>query len=112
MEVYLANGDDGSLVFQVSDSGPGIADADLDHIFEHGWSTKDATAGGRGYGLALVRQVVESLGGDIEVSGRHRHERRGGLHGDAPPTAAVDRPRAPAPSAPAARLGEAPVSRP
>jgi two-component system CitB family sensor kinase len=68
VEVYLANGDDGSLVFQVSDSGPGIADADLDHIFDHGWSTKDATAGGRGYGLALVRQVVESLGGDVEVS--------------------------------------------
>lgn len=68
VEVYLANGDDGSLVFQVSDSGTGIADTDRDRIFEHGWSTKDATAGGRGYGLALVRQVVESLGGDIEVS--------------------------------------------
>lgn len=68
VEVYLANGDDGSLVFQVSDSGTGIADADRDRIFDHGWSTKDAAAGGRGYGLALVRQVVESLGGDIEVS--------------------------------------------
>ncbi|MEU4385934.1 ATP-binding protein [Promicromonospora sp. NPDC023805] len=68
VEVYLANGDDGSLVFQVSDSGTGIADTDRERIFEHGWSTKDATAGGRGYGLALVRQVVESLGGDIEVS--------------------------------------------
>ena len=68
VEVYLANGEDGSLVFQVSDSGPGIADADLGHIFDHGWSTKDAAAGGRGYGLALVRQVVESLGGDVEVA--------------------------------------------
>ncbi len=68
VEIYLANGDDGSLVFQVSDSGAGIADADLDRIFDQGWSTKDAVAGGRGYGLALVRQVVESFGGDIEVS--------------------------------------------
>ncbi|MFD2795547.1 ATP-binding protein [Promicromonospora vindobonensis] len=68
VEVYLANGDDGSLVFQVSDSGAGIAQSDADRIFDHGWSTKDAAAGGRGYGLALVRQVVESLGGDIEVS--------------------------------------------
>ena len=68
VEIYLANGDDGSLVFQVSDSGAGIADADLDRIFDQGWSTKDAAAGGRGYGLALVRQVVESFGGDVEVS--------------------------------------------
>lgn len=68
VEVYLANGDDGSLVFQVSDSGTGIARDDVEHIFDQGWSTKDAAAGGRGYGLALVRQVVESLGGDIEVS--------------------------------------------
>ncbi|MEV0890824.1 sensor histidine kinase [Promicromonospora sp. NPDC050262] len=68
VETYLANGDDGSLVFQVSDSGAGIADDDLGHIFDQGWSTKDAAAGGRGYGLALVRQVVESLGGDIELT--------------------------------------------
>jgi two-component system, CitB family, sensor kinase len=94
VEVYLANGDDGSLVFQVSDSGPGIADADLEQIFDAGWSTKDAAAGGRGYGLALVRQVVESLGGGIEVS-------RGA---GAVFTVTLPRPAASPPSRPPARV--------
>ena len=68
VELYLADTDDGSLVFQVSDSGPGIDPDDLERVFEQGFSTKDAS-GGRGYGLALVRQVVESLGGAVEVTG-------------------------------------------
>lgn len=68
VELYLADTDDGSLVFQVSDSGAGIAAQDLGRVFEQGFSTKDAS-GGRGYGLALVRQVVESLGGSVEVTG-------------------------------------------
>lgn len=78
VEVYLANGDDGSLVFQISDSGPGIPEAARRRIFEQGWSTKDATSRGRGYGLPLVYDVVESLGGEIEVS-----------HGAAPDGGAV-----------------------
>jgi two-component system CitB family sensor kinase len=94
VEVYLANGDDGSLVFQVSDSGTGIADADLDQIFAPGWSTKDAAAGGRGYGLALVRQVVESLGGGIEVSSG-----AGAVF-----TVTLPRPAASSPSRPPARV--------
>lgn len=67
VEVYLAE-DAGSLVLQVSDSGPGVEDADLDRIFDRGWSTKGTTTDVRGYGLALVRQVVESLGGTVEVT--------------------------------------------
>lgn len=106
VEVYLANGDDGSLVFQVSDSGTGIADTDRDRIFEHGWSTKDATAGGRGYGLALVRQVVESLGGDIEVS------RGTGTSAGAVFTVTLPRPAAVAPRVRATGTAGARVSRP
>lgn len=67
VEVYLAHDGD-FLVFQVSDSGPGIVAADSADVFERGWSTKATTAGGRGYGLALVREVVESLGGTVELS--------------------------------------------
>lgn len=59
------------LVVQVRDSGLGLSDEALAHLFEPGWSTK--TAGperrhARGIGMALVRQVATRLGGSVEVS--------------------------------------------
>jgi len=66
IEVYLASTDDGSLVFQVTDSGDGIAEQDRARVFERGVTSKDGAA--HGYGLTLVRQVVTGLGGTIEVS--------------------------------------------
>ncbi|MWV51063.1 GHKL domain-containing protein [Rathayibacter sp. VKM Ac-2803] len=68
VEVYLGLGDGGDLVLQVSDSGPGVEEAA--DVFARGYSTKESDAFGRGIGLALVQQVVERLGGSIEVS-RH-----------------------------------------
>lgn len=97
VEVYLANGEDGSLVFQVSDSGPGIPDTDLERVFDQGWSTKDATAGGRGYGLTLVREAVDSLGGEIEASR--------GPGGGAVLTVTLPRPDDATPAPPAVRAG-------
>jgi Signal transduction histidine kinase regulating citrate/malate metabolism len=56
------------LVVDVADSGPGIPADVGESIFSDGWSTK-ATDGGRarGLGLALVRQLVDRLGGTISV---------------------------------------------
>jgi two-component system CitB family sensor kinase len=68
VEVYLASTDDGSLVFQVTDSGDGIDPGDRERVFRRGYSTKDAESQAHGYGLTLVRQVVAGLGGTIEVS--------------------------------------------
>lgn len=57
------------LILTVSDTGPGLSEEGVRLAFERGWSTKPAAGpGGRGIGLALVRQTVRSLGGDIEVS--------------------------------------------
>ncbi|MBF4461461.1 MULTISPECIES: ATP-binding protein [unclassified Rathayibacter] len=67
VEVYLGLAD-GELVVQVSDSGPGVEEAA--DVFARGYSTKAADAFGRGIGLALVQQVVERLGGTVDVS-RH-----------------------------------------
>ncbi|WP_166241288.1 ATP-binding protein [Paenibacillus turpanensis] len=54
------------LLIEVSDEGPGIADADRERIFEAGFSTKASS--GRGVGLSLVRQAIRDLGGSISIS--------------------------------------------
>lgn len=56
------------LRIDVSDSGPGVPVEHTDRIFEHGFSTKEPGADGRGVGLALVRSIVEGAGGSIDHS--------------------------------------------
>ena len=57
----------GRLQISITDTGQGIADGDLPHIFEPFFSTKPE---GSGIGLALVYRVVEEHGGSIEVRSR------------------------------------------
>ncbi|WP_277212184.1 ATP-binding protein [Isoptericola croceus] len=65
----LARGQDGGLLFEVADSGPGVDPARVDDIFTRGWTTKTASgAHGQGLGLALVRQVITRYGGSVEVT--------------------------------------------
>jgi signal transduction histidine kinase len=52
------------LVLSVLDSGPGIAAADRDRIFEPFYSTR---RGGHGLGLAVVRQIAQAHGARVEV---------------------------------------------
>ena len=54
----------GWLHCEVNDDGPGIAPEHIDHIFEKGVSSKGTE---RGVGLALVKQQIESVGGNISV---------------------------------------------
>lgn len=57
----------GRLQISITDTGQGIAETDLPHIFEPFFSTKPE---GSGIGLALVYRVVEEHGGSIEVRSR------------------------------------------
>jgi two-component system sensor histidine kinase PilS (NtrC family) len=57
----------GRLQMCIADTGQGISDSDLPHIFEPFFSTKPE---GSGIGLALVYRVVEEHGGSIEVRSR------------------------------------------
>ncbi|MEV8551114.1 sensor histidine kinase [Streptomyces glaucescens] len=60
----------GELVLRVSDTGPGVDPAQEDLVFQRGFSTKPAAAGpgGRGLGLALVRQAVHRQDGSLTVT--------------------------------------------
>ena len=51
----------------VSDSGPGISRTIATEVFEHGFTTKAARDGERGIGLALIRRICRTRGGDVEV---------------------------------------------
>jgi two-component system, CitB family, sensor kinase len=62
--------DEEGLDITVHDSGPGIDSAAAENIFRHGFSTKPAGPGGRGIGLALVRQAVQRLRGTLTINGR------------------------------------------
>ena len=48
----------------VFDNGPGIPEDIREKIFEEGFSTKGT---GRGIGLATLRKITRSYGGDITV---------------------------------------------
>ena len=54
----------GAVLITTDDTGKGISQKDLEHIFENGYSTK---GDGRGTGLYQVKTLVEALGGTISV---------------------------------------------
>ncbi|MEU9734961.1 sensor histidine kinase [Streptomyces sp. NPDC048002] len=57
------------LVLRVSDTGAGVDPAHAEAVFERGFSTKPAAGpGGRGLGLALVRQATARHEGALTVS--------------------------------------------
>jgi two-component system sensor histidine kinase BaeS len=52
---------------EVLDTGPGIAPADLPHVFERFWRGRDRTAAGSGVGLAVVARIVQAHHGHVDV---------------------------------------------
>ena len=57
------------LVLQIRDSGPGISEENLAHLFEPFFSTKK-TGQGAGLGLSLCLGIIEQHGGKIEVKSK------------------------------------------
>jgi two-component system, NtrC family, nitrogen regulation sensor histidine kinase NtrY len=58
---------DGRITLRVSDNGKGISEADRPRIFTPNFTTK---ASGTGLGLAMVKQIVEAVGGTIWFESR------------------------------------------
>lgn len=59
---------EGELVLRVSDTGAGVDPAHAEAVFQRGFSTKPAGPGGRGLGLALVRQAATRHEGTLSVA--------------------------------------------
>jgi DNA-binding response OmpR family regulator/nitrogen-specific signal transduction histidine kinase len=58
------------LLFRVVDTGVGIPENDLPHLFDRFFQARNqehAKAGGTGIGLSLTRELVRAMGGSIEV---------------------------------------------
>ncbi len=67
--VVNAERDGGMLRVTVSDTGVGISEEELQHVFDRFYQVERAGrhAEGSGLGLAIVKQLVEAQGGTIEV---------------------------------------------
>ncbi len=67
----VGDGDDDPVVeIAVSDQGIGIAEADLDRVFERFYRVDPARSratGGTGLGLAIVKHIATNHGGDVAV---------------------------------------------
>jgi signal transduction histidine kinase len=53
------------VAIHVSDSGPGIAPGDIDHLFDDFWQARRNDYRGVGLGLAIAKGLVEAHGGKI-----------------------------------------------
>ncbi|MFI2375711.1 ATP-binding protein [Streptomyces sp. NPDC018964] len=64
------DGDGGGseLILRVSDTGPGVDPDHTEAVFQRGFTTKPSGPGGRGLGLALVRQAAGRHGGTLSVT--------------------------------------------
>lgn len=74
--VEVAELPDEKIVLMVQDTGIGIAEADLPHIFSEFWQVNSSTTrsqGGTGLGLAIVRAIVELMQGCISVDSQLDH---------------------------------------
>ncbi|MFB9464785.1 sensor histidine kinase [Streptomyces cinereospinus] len=58
----------GELVLRVADTGRGVDPGHAELVFQRGFSTKPSGPGGRGLGLALVRQTAHRHGGTLSVA--------------------------------------------
>jgi signal transduction histidine kinase len=64
LKVWTAR-DNGSVVVELSDSGEGIAEEQIDLIFDPMFSTKQGR--GTGLGLTIVKQIISEHNGDVTV---------------------------------------------
>ena len=69
----VLSGEPQCVEVRVQDNGPGLPEAELQKVFEPFYRVEHSRSrdtGGAGLGLAIVRQIARSHGGDVELSNR------------------------------------------
>mgnify|MGYP003681563726 FL=1 len=64
---------DGTAVLTVEDDGPGLAESELEAVFEpfyRGERSRSRETGGAGLGLSVARQAARAHGGDVVLETR------------------------------------------
>lgn len=73
MQLLSTNQGKSSYCFQVKDTGVGMSSEYLEHIFEEFSRAKNSTQSGiegTGLGMAIVKRLVDMMGGDIEIESK------------------------------------------
>jgi len=65
---FSARREGNNVVFEVSDTGPGISPEQLSHLFEQFWQARKNDKRGVGLGLTIAKGIVEAHGGRIWAS--------------------------------------------
>jgi two-component system sensor histidine kinase KdpD len=65
-----ARAEEGSVVVEVADRGPGVAAKDTERVFEKFYRAREGEGGGVGLGLTICRGIVSAHGGRIWVESR------------------------------------------
>ena len=71
--ITIAEPEPGLARFRVEDTGSGIEEGDLDHVFDRYWQARGTAHLGTGLGLAITKGIVEAHGGTISVESRLGH---------------------------------------
>ena len=66
----VARDPDGSVVFRVTDDGPGHAPEAARQLFRFGYRQPDSDKAGEGVGLHIVKHLTDRLGGEVSLGNR------------------------------------------
>lgn len=65
-----ATADSGGVRIEIADEGPGLPESELENVFHRFYRSPGDGTEGSGLGLAVVRGIVQRLGGRVQLSNR------------------------------------------